>query len=83
MQITGIDVTRYGGDVEGAYIGEVLIVVVRTDHDLGVLAAHLLEARAEDGLVTWNVLDDELEVGGEYPILRLLVADTPWLEGPR
>lgn len=31
MKITGIDVTRYGGDVEGTYIGEVIILTVSTD----------------------------------------------------
>jgi len=37
-----------------------------------VVAFYLLEPESDDGLVTWNVLDSELKVGGEYPILRVL-----------
>ena len=38
---------------------------------LGLFAAYLLEPESEDGLVTWNVLDDELRKGRAYPILRV------------
>ncbi|TYR36447.1 mandelate racemase/muconate lactonizing enzyme family protein [Mesorhizobium microcysteis] len=34
MKITDISVTRYGGDVEGTYIGEVLIVHLSTDREI-------------------------------------------------
>ncbi|PWV97760.1 L-alanine-DL-glutamate epimerase-like enolase superfamily enzyme [Hoeflea marina] len=34
MRITDIRVTRYGGDVEGTYIGEILIVHVHTDREI-------------------------------------------------
>jgi len=44
--------------------------LVRTTQPLGVLAAYLLEPASEDGVVTWNLLDDELAPGGRYPILR-------------
>ncbi len=44
---------------------------VRADQPLGVLAAYLLEPASEDGLVTWNFLDRELQVHAPYPILRV------------
>jgi hypothetical protein len=46
--------------------------VVRTDQPLGTLAAYLLEPASEDGIVTWNLLDRELEPHKEYPILRMV-----------
>jgi hypothetical protein len=46
--------------------------LVRTDQRLGVLAAYLLEPASEDGVVTWNLLDRELQPDSAYPILRLL-----------
>jgi hypothetical protein len=45
--------------------------LVPTDQPLGVLAAYLLEPASEDGLVTWNFLDRELQVRAPYPILRM------------
>jgi hypothetical protein len=45
--------------------------VVSTAQPLGVLAAYLLEPASEDGLVTWNLLDRELEPHAPYPILRV------------
>jgi hypothetical protein len=45
--------------------------VVSTAQPLGVLAAYLLEPASEDGLVTWNLLDRELEPHAGYPILRV------------
>ena len=45
--------------------------LVRTDQSLGVLASYLLEPASEDGVVTWNLLDRELQPGARYPILRL------------
>jgi hypothetical protein len=45
--------------------------VVSTAQPLGVLAAYLLEPASEDGLVTWNLLDRELEPHAVYPILRV------------
>jgi hypothetical protein len=41
-----------------------------TDQRLGVLASYLLEPASEDGVVTWNLLDRELQAGAIYPILR-------------
>jgi hypothetical protein len=45
-------------------------VVVPLDQPLGRLAFHLLDPRASDGLVRWNVLDAALEGAAVYPILR-------------
>src|SRR3954468_4914943 len=43
---------------------------ISTDQPLGTLAAYLLEPASEDGVVTWNLLDRELQPGLPYPILR-------------
>lgn len=45
--------------------------LVSTDQPLGTLAAYLLEPASEDGVVTWNFLDRELQAGSAYPILRV------------
>jgi hypothetical protein len=45
--------------------------LVPTAQPLGVLAAYLLEPASEDGIVTWNFLDREIQPGAAYPILRL------------
>jgi hypothetical protein len=45
--------------------------LLRTEQPLGVLASYLLEPASDDGVVTWNLLDRELQAGGTYPILRL------------
>jgi hypothetical protein len=46
--------------------------VIQCDQPLGVLAVYLLEPRSDDGLVTWNMFDRELRVGGTYPVMRVL-----------
>jgi Zinc carboxypeptidase len=48
--------------------------LVRTRQPLGALAAYLLEPASEDGVVTWNLLDRELQPQTPYPILRTLPA---------
>ncbi|MEP7226098.1 MAG: M14 family metallopeptidase [Gemmatimonadales bacterium] len=45
--------------------------LIPTTQPLGVLAAYLLEPASEDGVVTWNLLDREIQPGATYPILRL------------
>jgi len=45
--------------------------LVCTAQPLGVLAAYLLEPASEDGVVTWNLLDREIQPGTAHPILRL------------
>lgn len=45
-------------------------VVVRVDRPLGLLAFMLLEPRSDDGLVNWALLDDFIQAGTSYPILR-------------
>lgn len=46
-------------------------LVVRTAQRLGHLATYLLEPESPDGLAAWNVFDEALSRGGEYPVLRL------------
>ncbi len=46
-------------------------VLVHADGPLGVLAVYLLEPHSDDGLATWNFFDEGLEVGKEFPVLRL------------
>jgi hypothetical protein len=45
--------------------------LISTAQPLGILAAYLLEPASEDGVVTWNLLDREIQPGTTYPILRL------------
>ncbi len=46
-------------------------LVLRTAQDLGRLGVLLLEPASQDGLVTWNFFDEELEVGTTFPVKRL------------
>jgi dipeptidyl-peptidase 4 len=56
-------------------LGDTLITpgwyLVRSDQPLGVLASYVLEPASEDGAVTWNLLDRELQAGVDYPILSI------------
>jgi hypothetical protein len=45
--------------------------LIPTAQPLGVLAAYLIEPASEDGVVTWNLLDREIQPGATYPILRV------------
>jgi hypothetical protein len=63
---------------EGRWIGEARDTaitagwyLVPTSQPLGVLACYLLEPASEDGVVTWNLLDREIQSSTTYPILRL------------
>jgi len=47
---------------------------IPANQPLARLAFYLLEAESDDGLVTWNVIDEGLEPGQTYPIYR--VTDT-------
>ena len=44
--------------------------VVPTAQPLGTLAAYLLEPRSDDGLATWNFLDDQIGPDRDFPIMR-------------
>jgi hypothetical protein len=46
-------------------------LVVPTSQALGALAMYLLEPESDDGLVTWNTLDDELRRGADFPVVRI------------
>lgn len=45
--------------------------VVRGAQPLGILALYLLEPQSDDGLVTWNFMDQWLSPGQPYPIARV------------
>ncbi len=48
--------------------------IVKTAQPLGTLAIYLLEPQSEDGFCTWNFLDEELEKGKDFPIVRIPTA---------
>ncbi len=46
--------------------------VVKTNQQLGRLAAYLLEAESDDSFATWNVLDAQVKgAGSAYPVYRV------------
>ncbi len=45
--------------------------LVRTEQDLGTLAAYMLEPQSTDGLTAWNFLEGHVEEGDRFPIYRL------------
>ena len=47
-------------------------LVVPVDQPLGRLVFTLLEPRSDDGAVSWNLLDGQVEAGSVYPILRVM-----------
>jgi dipeptidyl-peptidase 4 len=44
---------------------------VSCEQPLGTLAAFALEPESEDGFCAWNLFDEGLKQGGEYPVLRV------------
>lgn len=46
--------------------------IIRTDQPLGNLAVYMLEPESEDGLTVWNFFDPWMNVGGEFPVYRVL-----------
>jgi hypothetical protein len=46
--------------------------VIRAAQPLAVLALYLLDPQSDDGLLTWNFLDQWVRPGGAYPIARVL-----------
>jgi len=73
---------HYTHAVKGKYINEIVAfragtIVVRTSQPLANLAAYLLEAQSNDGLMTWNYFDKYLvpQWGSgynEYPVYKLI-----------
>ena len=66
----------HGSDVPDGAVSPSGTYIVSTAQPLGALAVYLLEPTTDDGLVTWNVLDQWLAVGQPYPVRRLLVPVT-------
>ena len=52
-------------------------VAIPVAQPLGRLAFTLLEPRSDDGFVNWNLLDDELQPGGSFPIVRVMSEPDP------
>ena len=46
-------------------------LVVPVSQALGALAMYLLEPESDDGLVTWNTVDNELRRGADFPVIRI------------
>jgi hypothetical protein len=44
---------------------------ISANQPLARLAFYLIEPESDDGLVTWNIIDEGLEVGQTYPIYRV------------
>jgi hypothetical protein len=47
-------------------------VLVRTGHPLGNLIVYLLEPQSTDSLTSWNVLDDAIAEGEDFPVVRIM-----------
>ena len=47
-------------------------ILITARQPLGRLAFYLLEAESDDGLVTWNVIEEGLAPGETYPIYRVV-----------
>lgn len=46
--------------------------VVREAQPLAILAMDLLEPESADGFTTWNVMDDWIAPGKQYPVMRIV-----------
>jgi hypothetical protein len=49
---------------------------VPMDQPLARLAFHLLEPSADDGVVTWNLVDEWLAAGKDVPIYRVVAPES-------
>ena len=49
---------------------------IPADQRLARLAFYLLEPESDDGLVTWNLIEEGLTPGGTYPVYRIMNAGT-------
>jgi hypothetical protein len=47
-------------------------ILITARQPLGRLAFYLLEAESDDGLVTWNIIEEGLAPGATYPIYRVV-----------
>ncbi len=67
-QMVRLDVDFSDGQVTAA-VGD---FVVQTSQPNGRLACYLLEPESNDGLVTWNFLDESIVEGKPFPIHRVM-----------
>jgi hypothetical protein len=64
--------SRLAGTMERAKLSvETGSLFIPADQPLARLAFYLLEAESDDGLVTWNILEEGLGAGQTYPIYRV------------
>ena len=68
--------------VEGAWTGlertvPAGMLAVPVSPPLGRLVFALLEPRSDDGVVSWNLLDEQIEADRVYPILRVSAEASP------
>jgi hypothetical protein len=52
-------------------------LVIPVSQPLGRLVFTLLEPRSDDGAVSWNLLDDQVDAGSVYPIVRVPAPAVP------
>jgi hypothetical protein len=45
--------------------------IVSTAQPRGALIVYLLEPESDDGFVTWNLFDGQMQKGGKYPVKRI------------
>ena len=62
--------------LSGRWLGETRKIdpgsfIVDTAQPLAILAVYLLEPQSDDGLVTWNFFDSDLNPGGTYPVFKV------------
>lgn len=63
---------RLKGTLEKAQLSvEPGAIFIPANQPLARLAFYLLEAESDDGLVTWNIIEEGLAVGATYPIYRV------------
>ncbi|MBO0347041.1 mandelate racemase/muconate lactonizing enzyme family protein [Roseibium sp. CAU 1637] len=83
MKIIGIDVARYGGDIEGTYIGEILVLTVSTDE--GLTGIGFTSAPKGMGEIFLNLVRNILApvVIGEDPRRHLVIWEKMFRAIPR
>jgi hypothetical protein len=61
-----------GGFDKAQFTVEAGSLFIPANQPLARLAFYLLEPESDDGLVTWNIIEDGLDAGQTYPIYRVL-----------
>lgn len=73
----GVREARLRGSIQPAQLSATAgSIFVPANQRLGRLAFYLLEPESDDGLVTWNLIQDGLAPGEAYPIYRVTETST-------